>query len=203
MVINFKNNSRKLRFVAGCCLFLLVANFINGRYFLPMIVGWIIHELGHMVMGHFLRVRLRPELGLLGIGLREREPACGRRESLLASGGVLANFLWGGIAAGLGWEYYYEASMVLALVNLIPVLPLDGGKILRGLLSGRCSELRLTRCLAYWGQVLALLLALAVFWFQLRLWLLILPVTIYLLAMADIRSGEYQLARKVVRHYPA
>ena len=34
MVINIRNNTKKLKIAAGCCLFLLVANFINGRYFL-------------------------------------------------------------------------------------------------------------------------------------------------------------------------
>ncbi|MGI5824742.1 MAG: site-2 protease family protein [Bacillota bacterium] len=201
MVINLKNSGNKFKFVAGCCLFFLVANFINGKYFLPMIVGWLIHETGHVVMGKIADVKLRPEIGLLGIGLKETRETHGLQESLLASGGVLFNLLWG-IAAGLlGLEYYYEASMVLALVNLVPVLPLDGGKILRGLLCRRCSEMQVTRCLAYWGQVLAIVLTIAVFWFHLRLWLLILPVTVYLLAFADVRSGEYRLAKKVAGQY--
>ena len=201
MVINLKHNGKKLKFVAGCCLFLLVANFINGRYFLPMIVGWLIHEFGHVVMGKVVDVKLRPEIGLLGIGLKESQVLDGRRESLLASGGVLANVIWGVLASVLGWEYYYEASMVLALINLVPVLPLDGGRILRGILSRHYAQLQVTRSLAYWGQVLAIVLTIAIIWFQLRLWLLLLPVTIYLLAMADVRNDEYRLAKHIAQGY--
>ncbi len=201
MVINIRNNTKKLKIAAGCCLFLLVANFINGRYFLPMLAGWLIHEAGHIAAGAFVKVRVKPEVGLLGIGLKESRGVDGLRESVLASGGVLANFLWGVLSNLLGLEYFYEASMVLAIVNLLPVLPLDGGKILRGVLSRYYSRLQVTKALAYWGQVLALVMTIAVFWFGLRLWLLILPVALYVLALADLRSDEYFLAKRAARRY--
>ena len=201
MVINIRNNTKKLKFVAGCCLFLLVANFINGRYFLPMLAGWVIHEIGHVAAGALVKVKVKPEIGLLGIGLKESRDVCGWQESVLASGGVLANFLWGIIANLLGLEYYYEASMVLAIINLLPVLPLDGGKILRGILSRYYAELMVTKALAYWGQVLALVMAISIFGFGLRLWLLVLPVALYILALADLRNDEYSLAKKVACEY--
>ena len=201
MVINIRNNTKKLKLAAGGCLFLLTAGFINGRYFLPMLAGWLIHEMGHAAAGAFVNVKLKPEIGLLGIGLKGNRDVCGRQESILASGGVLANFLWGIAAGSLGLEYYYEASMVLAIINLLPVLPLDGGKILRGILSRYYAELAVTRVLAYWGQVLALVMAISIFWFDLRLWLLILPVSLYALALADLRNGEYSLAKRVAREY--
>ena len=201
MVINIRNNTKKLKIAAGCCLFLLVANFINGRYFLPMLAGWLIHEAGHIAAGVLVKVRVKPEVGLLGIGLKESRGVDGLRESVLASGGVLANFLWGVFANLLGLEYFYEASMVLAIVNLLPVLPLDGGKILRGVLSRYYSRLQVTKALAYWGQVLALVMTIAVFWFGLRLWLLILPIALYVLALADLRSDEYFLAKRAARRY--
>jgi stage IV sporulation protein FB len=201
MVINLKNNSKKLKFLIGCCLFLLVANFINGKYFFPMIVGWLIHEMGHVVAGKIVDVRLKPEVGLLGIGLKESSEPHGLQESFLAAGGIVANLLWGIICSVFSLVYYYEATMLLAILNIIPVLPLDGGKILRGIMSRHYSELNVTRCLAYWGQVLAIVLAIAVFWFQLRLWILILPISVYLLAYADMRNGEYRLAKRVSKQY--
>ena len=201
MVINLKNKGKKLKFAAGCLLFFLVATFINGDYFLPMLVGWLLHELGHMAAGKLVDVRLRPEVGLLGVGLKESRTPHGSAESWLAAGGVLANFIWAAAAYMLQLEYYYEASMVLALVNLLPVLPLDGGKILRGILSRHCSRGKVTAALAYCGQVLAIVGVIAIFWFHLRLWLLLLPLAVYLLAAADCRSSEYQLAKKVMVDY--
>ncbi len=91
--------------------------------------------------------------------------------------------------------------MVLAMVNLLPVLPLDGGKILRGILSRHYSRRKVTAVLAYCGQVLALVGVIAVFWFHLRLLLLLLPLAVYLLAAADCRSSEYQLAKQVMVDY--
>lgn len=201
MVINLKNKGKSLKFAAGCLLFFLVATFINGDYFLPMILGWLLHELGHMVAGRLVDVRLQPEVGLLGVGLKESCAPHGRAESVLAAGGVAANLIWALAAYLLGLEYYYEASMVLALVNLLPVLPLDGGKILRGILSRHFPVTKITAVLAYCGQVLAMVCVIAIFWFHLRLWLLLLPIAVYLLAAADYRSSEYQLAKKVMADY--
>ncbi len=106
MVINLKNSGKKLKFAAGCLLFLLVASFINGEYFLPMILGWLLHELGHMVAGRLVDMRLSPEVGLLGVGLKESRTPRGREESWLAAGGVIANFLWAAAAYVLQLEYY-------------------------------------------------------------------------------------------------
>lgn len=201
MVINLRNNGKRLKFLASLLLFCLVAVMINGAYFLPMIVGWLIHEMGHVVMGRVVDVKLKPEMGLLGLGLKESRKPCGRSETLLATGGVIANLLWAVIAYIMNWEFYYEASMVLALVNLLPVLPLDGGKILRGILCRHLPESKVTANLAYWGQVMAMVFAIAVIWFGLRPLLLLLPVTVYLLAAADVRSNEYHLAKQAMVDY--
>ena len=201
MIINLRNKGKKVKIICGFLLFMLLATFINGIYFWPMIVGWLIHEMGHVLMGKVIDVRLKPEVRLLGVGMQQTKFVQGKEESLLAAGGVLANFIWAFIALFLGLEYFYEASMVLAILNMLPVLPLDGGKILRGFLSYHFSETKVTNVLAYLGQVLAMVFAMIILAFDLRIVLLILPVMIYFLAISDVKSSEYKVAGQTVLNF--
>ena len=91
--------------------------------------------------------------------------------------------------------------MVLAILNILPVLPLDGGKIVRGILSRHFSETKVTNVLAYFGQVLAMVFVFFVLAFDLRPVLLILPIMVYFLAMADVKNNEYRVAKQTVINY--
>jgi Zn-dependent protease/predicted transcriptional regulator len=51
----------------------------------------------------------------------------------------------------------YTVNIFLALFNLIPAFPMDGGRILRAILSIKLSRLRATRIAAYVAQFIAIL----------------------------------------------
>ncbi|MBC7249650.1 MAG: site-2 protease family protein [Anaerolineae bacterium] len=65
---------------------------------------------------------------------------------------------------GMDWRalvlYLLGANATLGLFNLIPAFPLDGGRVLRGLLALRLDYLRATRIAIHVGQVLAIILGL-------------------------------------------
>ncbi len=68
-------------------------------------------------------------------------------------------------AAGLSQFDYYIVGLIglnaaLALFNLLPAFPLDGGRIFRALLSMRLNRLQATRIAARIGQLLAIVLGL-------------------------------------------
>ena len=133
----------------------------------------LVHELGHAVVARRLGVRTTGiELGFFGgaakmidiprrAGDEIKIAAAGPLVSLaLAALGLGLGALGGGTVAGtiLGWIGW--TNLVLALFNLIPALPMDGGRILRAILSTRMSFIRATDTAVIVSRVFAVGLAL-------------------------------------------
>ncbi len=107
----------------------------------------LVHELGHVFVALGFKWTIR-EVKLLPFGgVVEVEEAGGlpaKEEALVAIAGPLQN-VWMGLAAwscgqlGLWdpeWaEYVWKANVMLGLFNLLPIHPLDGGKLLQAALS--------------------------------------------------------------------
>ncbi|MFO8060931.1 MAG: site-2 protease family protein [Bacillota bacterium] len=74
---------------------------------------------------------------------------------LLGLGLLLGSVGWGG---GYLWDFFLAANLALALFNLIPALPLDGGRLLRSYLSEGVGVARASRIMADWGMCWGVLL---------------------------------------------
>jgi Zn-dependent protease len=113
----------------------------------------LLHELGHAVVARALRVDVAGiELGFLGGAAKMTSlPRTANAELLIAAAGPAVSLVLGGIGMGLdaalhsplfalvGW-----INLVIAGFNLIPALPMDGGRILRAALSKRMDFVRAT-----------------------------------------------------------
>lgn len=89
-------------------------------------------------------------------------------ESIMALAGPVFNLVLLFAAQALRWQGYWTGSsgedfvrinFWLAAFNLVPVLPLDGGRIARALLSDTFGFVRTTKALARSGQAFGILLA--------------------------------------------
>ena len=135
------------------------------------------HELGHALVARRCGV---PVQGITlfvfgGVARVRREPASARAEALIAGVGPLVSILlalsfgllawlfgvlhWGAALAGVA-STLAAVNLSLALFNLLPGLPLDGGRLLRALIWGITRNAqRATRIAAAAGQVIGFLLA--------------------------------------------
>lgn len=127
-----------------------------------------LHELAHTLVasrsgGHVRAVTL---MMLGGVSELDRPPTRPRDEALMAAAGpatslALAALLYGlervSTGADLRVALFYLArlNLVLGLFNLLPAFPMDGGRVLRGLLAGRLGLAHATRIAARVGKVTA------------------------------------------------
>ncbi|WP_168123753.1 M50 family metallopeptidase [Paenibacillus sp. HB172176] len=130
-------------------IMVMLASLLTGYFpeLLTLFVIVVVHELGHVLAARAFRWKVL-EVKLLPFGgVAEVEDAGGisaKEEAIVAIAGPLQNgwmalAAWGCGAGGLwdaAWaEYIIEANVMLALFNLLPIYPLDGGKLLQALLS--------------------------------------------------------------------
>jgi Zn-dependent protease len=134
----------------------------------------LLHELGHALMArHYgistLDITLYP---IGGVARLERMPRSPGAELLIALAGPAVNFAIVAALLGilvLGWpvldsvpelESFLHSMTILnlglGLFNLIPAFPMDGGRVLRALLSGWVGRIRATAVAASVGRFLAL-----------------------------------------------
>ena len=148
----------------GATRFVVAAAFV-----LLLFASVLIHELSHSVVarGYGLPVRRILLYPLGGLSEIEQEPQTPGREFLVSAAGpaislVLAGVGYGlmrvfptGIAGTLAFQFRW-ANLVVGVFNLLPGLPLDGGRMLRAViwkLTGRPGTS--TIAAAWAGRVLA------------------------------------------------
>lgn len=163
-----------------------------------LVIGWLVHELGHWLalraMGFRGELKVR---GALGAAV-DLPPGCqGWREGVAALAGPAANLIVLLAAKMGGWELLFAANFVMAAVNLLPFLPLDGGKAIRGFFGGIFSWFNISKLLLLWGKGLAIAYVGVVYWFGLERWLLLGAVWLYLLACLEERSLPYLLGTRL------
>lgn len=100
----------------------------------------IVHELGHVAAAAALGGRVEG-LSLTAVGAELRieyaVPLTYGRDSLVALAGPAANLLGGGAALAAHQGLAAALTLAIGAFNMLPILPLDGGRVVYGLLAGR------------------------------------------------------------------
>ncbi len=166
----------------------------------------LLHELGHAMAARVcgiatVDITLYPIGGVARLARMPRKPAS---ELLITLAGpavnvALAAVLWSVVAVGglVGVSSPFTAfglrflsslafiNLILAAFNMVPAFPMDGGRVLRALLSGWIGRLRATEFTARLGKLLAIGFG---FWSLLNgnLLQVALAVFVYLAASAEL-----------------
>jgi Zn-dependent protease len=160
-----------------------VAAIIEGVAFVLSIFGCVVlHEFGHALAAKRYGIQTR-DITLLpigGVARLERMPEDPKQELVVAIAGpavnvVIAAILYAALAifgrvdlperfarfepfylgAGSFMHNLMTVNIFLVLFNMIPAFPMDGGRVLRGLLATRMDYVRATNIAANVGQFLA------------------------------------------------
>lgn len=200
-------------------LLVFVAVWVVGGFALQacaLFLALLLHELAHIGVARFLGVRVW-ELELLPFGCRAQlddvfEEKPGQEAAIAAAGPLSSLFLGLGIAAlrdkltlpadvaaflGIFVQYCY----ILAAFNLIPALPLDGGRVLRAGISRRHDAGRATRICALLGIFIAAgLVGYAAYRFITVSEISFLPalaVFLLLSAISELKNSRFERAKAI------
>lgn len=134
------------------------------------LMALVFHEAGHVYAASRLalsvtQIELTPFGGVMQI--EDGECLTGVKGFLLSSAGIVVNLFFLllsafllRIHAGPFAIYFLWANLAMLAINLLPVLPLDGGRMALALLSCRFSRMRVWKAMLILGRVLACLLIL-------------------------------------------
>ncbi len=195
-----------------------VASAVASSVFIVLLFGCVVlHELGHALVARRFGVRT-PSITLLpigGVARLERIPDKPREELAIALAGPAVNIVLAAVfflilrgAVPARWlepnapvtallVQLAVANVVLAVFNLLPAFPMDGGRVLRALLALRLGHARATHVAARVGQGMAF--AFGIFGLLYNPFLLFIALFVYIGAVAE-ESGEQmqQAARSLL-----
>ncbi len=174
----------------------------------------VLHEYGHVAAAAHYGIKT-PTITLLPIGglaSLERMPERPGRELVVALAGPMVNVVIVGLLLlVLGARFDFgqigaieraqmslsgrlaAVNVMLVLFNLIPAFPLDGGRVLRALLSMRFERARATLYAARIGQAFAVIFAIVGLYGN----PLLLLIAVFLFFAAEAEAGQERMRRTV------
>lgn len=146
-------------------------------------VSVIFHEVSHSVVAlHYkLPVKSITLFVFGGLSAIEKEPPSAGQEFKMAFAGPLSSFFLAGVFFVI-WRYghfgefvgsmsywLFEINLILAIFNLVPGFPLDGGRVLRGIVWGITKDYRkASKVASTSGRFFAYLMILYGIWLALK-----------------------------------
>ncbi|RMG13077.1 MAG: Zn-dependent protease [Planctomycetota bacterium] len=163
-------------------------------------VSVTLHELGHVLAARLFGIgttgiTLYP---FGGIARLTREARTSGEEVVVALAGPAVNVFLAGLAAVPlflvgplpGLVPFLGVNVALAVFNLVPAYPMDGGRALRGILWHWMGRVAATRAAARMGQVFAVVFG--ILGLLSNFMLVVIAVFVYLQASAELRRLEWE-----------
>jgi stage IV sporulation protein FB len=146
----------------------IVYFFLDIHHLAVIVFGVVlVHEISHVIAALYLgmvveTIKLFPFGGVVGI--RGNEAYSVKKEILVSLPGPAVNFIlavlvWAVQGLGIGNKEYLsfilKTTVLMGFFNLLPILPLDGGRMFRAFLARYTGYFSATRVTALIGQLIA------------------------------------------------
>lgn len=192
-----------LTFLILLGVFMIWLGPVAGLTFVILAFGSVLlHELGHALVARWLGVPVAGiELHFFGgtakmIGA----PRSSGDEIAIAAAGPAVSFALGGVGVALAalthssfFVMFAWINLVMALFNLVPALPMDGGRIFRALLSRRMGMLRATEVSVTVARGVAIVMG-VVGLVTLQIYLALLAVVLWTMGTAELNNARAMAA---------
>lgn len=173
------------------------------------------HELGHAVVARRLRVPIAGiDLHMFGgVAKMQAPPRSPNDEIAIAVAGPLVSLAIAAVVIALRVTvpaiasssialWIASANLMLGLFNLVPALPLDGGRVLRAVLARRHGLVAGTERAVTVARVLAV--TLAVLGLATNAWLVVLAVLVWSMGSAELRAiRRHEVLTRMGAWHPA
>ena len=118
--------------ITGCLLILLIPLELTFSFYLAA----AIHEAGHILLLRFFRVPIWGISFHIGGATIQTAPVTAKEELLCAAAGPIASFLCAAFVRR--FPLLGICALIQGIFNLLPLFPMDGGRILRCLCNLYC-----------------------------------------------------------------
>ncbi len=175
-------------------LYFTLVQGLEGLLALLIVFGSVLlHEFGHALMARRFGIETQGIilLPIGGLACLKRFPKKPNEEFIITIAGPAVNVVLIMIGVLIQCEFLWIINIVLTVFNLLPLFPMDGGRLLRATLACIMNHRTATMVSARIGQGLAI--CIGIFALCYHLWLPMLVLTAaFLMAEREIRT--YDLA---------
>lgn len=151
-----KEEKLRIRIDLKILIFLIIFYFTKqlSNYLIIMLFS-ILHEIGHIIVA--LILKMKPEkLEIMPLGIsvsfsanntNQDEKKLNKKETVIALAGPITSLVLAFINVKIDFKiisqnYAVYSNLLILFFNLIPIYPLDGGRILKGILNTRLDSLK-------------------------------------------------------------
>ena len=175
--------------------------------YIIFIISITFHEIGHIVMSKILKVKIdKPRFNFFGYSSKMNNDKFLYKVIVLLSGPII-NFIFSGIVYNLKIDYnlrmaIFYMNLFLGIVNLFPILPLDGGNILKIIFEQSLGFEKSTRICLMISKIILVMLSLiycfAIFVIK-NIWIFFSLIYLWIIYIEE--EKRFALYTKIRRHY--
>lgn len=178
---------------------------MNMKFYSALLAAWLIHEASHLITAKILDVPAKitfEKFKFCYIKLPlDIKP---HQEFLIAISAPIINLILMMWSSNRLLDEFSSANMLLALGNLIPILPLDAGRAVRIILTKFTNYETSTKILTNLGKSLSLAFIMTIYYYQLKHFLYIGAIWLYFISHNEEKNAtlksNYKIMQKIINN---